>query len=146
MYLFVVFFYLLSTISDQTSLLQHLINRFDLASGWEGALHDSLIVLTKTGNIQDVDKQLRSNLDQFNSRFRNISSFAITTDRILFVSNQTLYFAHPRLTPHSILPTSLSMPIISVVMGSRLALAIDTQGQVYAAGNSDSPHDIFAFE
>ena len=126
--------------------MQHLTNRFDLAGGLEGALHDSLIVLTKSGNIQDVDKQLRSNLDQFNSRFRDISSFAITTDRILFVSNQTLYFAHPRLTPHSILPVSLPMPIVSVVMGSRLALAIDTQGRVYAAGNSDSPHAIFEFE
>lgn len=144
--LHVVFFYLLSSFPNLSILIQHLANRFNLSCGLEGALHDSLLILTKSGSIQDIDKQLKSNLALFNSRFRDVSSFAISTDRILFVSGGTLYSSHPRLTPHSILPTSLHFPITSVVMGEHLAIATDYKGQVYVAGNTSSTHDSFHFE
>ena len=70
----IVLFYLLSICPNRGEVLFHMMNRFSLFSP-ENQSYDSFIVLLKDQPNSKEKKQFQTNLQSFNTQFRNVFLF-----------------------------------------------------------------------
>lgn len=91
------------------------------------------MVLTKQGGFEMTDKQLKSNINAFNAKFRDVSHCTVNSKRFIFVSSNVLYSSHPRLNLLSIHPIPFRSPIRNMAMGEDHIVVVDIEGNVYCA-------------
>ena len=80
-----------------------------------------------------TDKQLKSNINAFNAKFRDVSHCTVNSKRFIFVSSNVLYSSHPRLNLLSIHPIPFRSPIRNMAMGEDHIVVVDIEGNVYCA-------------
>ena len=127
-----VFILLLASSTNLNQLLLHLSNRFRFIHQ-EGQEYDCLLILTKQGGFETVDRQLKANISAFNSKYRDVSHCTINSKRFLFISDRILYSSHPRLNLMSIHQVPFPLPITSVAMGEDHIVVVDIEGRVHYA-------------